>query len=248
MVHQSLCLPTSVMPSVRTSAGPNWATKMAPEMPQPKSSHPGQAEYHSDHKQGPWGVRSASFKRQHLLGVTLRDFERKLYHCQRWFSNQRRQPTVASSYLLSGAVTGYKGVCKQKKTWIFTRTWWWLKEGSTVEDGCLGVRGQQLNSSDWTRGLTTCAGLMFTLIFWAAFCLNTEKYRHGRQRCRVRVCIFSRFDVPYRKRICGPDFTFIVFLLSFLQHLHLWMEHIKLGWRALFYIKNNLSPLLLFRM
>lgn len=119
MVHQSLCLPTSVMPSVRTSAGPNWATKMAPEMPQPKSSHPGQAEYHSDHKQGPWGVRSASFKRQHLLGVTLRDFERKLYHCQRWFSNQRRQPTVASSYLLSGAANGLQRCLQTEKNLDF---------------------------------------------------------------------------------------------------------------------------------
>lgn len=107
------------MPSVRTSAGPNWATKMAPEMPQPKSSHPGQAEYHSDHKQGPWGVRSASFKRQHLLGVTLRDFERKLYHCQRWFSNQRRQPTVASSYLLSGAANGLQRCLQTEKNLDF---------------------------------------------------------------------------------------------------------------------------------
>lgn len=66
-----------ILPSVPSSAGPNWATKMAPEMPQPKSSDPGQAEYHSDHEQGPRGLRMASFQRQHLLGVTLRGFDRK---------------------------------------------------------------------------------------------------------------------------------------------------------------------------
>lgn len=47
------------------------------------------------------------------------DFERKLYHCQRWFSNQRRQPTVASSYLLSGAANGLQRCLQAEKNLDF---------------------------------------------------------------------------------------------------------------------------------
>lgn len=134
------------MPSVRSSAGPNWATKMAPEMPQPKSSHPGQAEHHSDHEPGPRGVQLASFECQHLLGVTLtekcitvRDGSRTKGANELWLEFMHYQRLHRR-----GAQTG--------KTWIFTiRT----QVESTTEDSCLGLReereGRIIRSNLWKQ-------------------------------------------------------------------------------------------------
>lgn len=64
-----LWLPNSSWTHV--SAGPVRAAKVAEEVPQSISSHPGQEKHHSDHHQNPRGARWASFEWQYLLSVIL---------------------------------------------------------------------------------------------------------------------------------------------------------------------------------
>ena len=100
---------------VSSSTGPNWATKMAPEMPQPKSSHPEQARYHSDHEQGPWGVRAASFECQHLISVTLRVLEKKMV------------PTNCGRHLFTG---------QQQFIWATSKVWASRKQNLDFDHMC----------------------------------------------------------------------------------------------------------------